>query len=178
MSEIGEGSHGGSAVRPTYRLTRSALLRGLGLVYASAFGSLAVQLDGLIGSRGILPAAEFLDRPGISSGEDRRPTGGSRPCSGSTPRTRPCTSSAGAAWCSAVLVVGGILPGLCLTLLWLFYLSLTAAGQVFLGYQWDSLLLEAGLLALLLTPWGVRLGRAAMRPGRSPSGCSAGWSSA
>ena len=52
------------ASRPRYRLTRSLFLRGLGLVYLSAFGSLAVQLDGLIGSRGILPAAEFLERTG------------------------------------------------------------------------------------------------------------------
>ena len=47
----------------------------------------------------------------------------------------------------------GVLPGLCVVLLWLFYLSLAVVGQVFLGYQWDSLLLEAGLLAVLLTPW-------------------------
>src|ERR1700692_1025702 len=52
----------GGEGRPTYLLTRAALLRGLGVVYVSAFGSLAVQLDGLIGSGGILPAAEFLDR--------------------------------------------------------------------------------------------------------------------
>src|SRR4051794_10174655 len=43
---------------------RSILLRGLGIVYLAAFGSLAVQLDGLIGSRGILPAAEYFDRVG------------------------------------------------------------------------------------------------------------------
>jgi hypothetical protein len=36
----------------SHRRTRSILLRGLGLVYLSAFGSLAVQVDGLIGSRG------------------------------------------------------------------------------------------------------------------------------
>ena len=46
------------------RRTRSILLRGLGLVYLSAFGSLAVQLDGLIGSRGVLPAADYFDRIG------------------------------------------------------------------------------------------------------------------
>ena len=52
------------------------------------------------------------------------------------------------------------MPGL----LWLFYLSLTVVGQVFLGYQWDSLLLEAGLLALLLTPWCLRLDRSSDLP--------------
>ena len=48
--------------RPTYRRTRSMFLRGLGLVYVAAFGSMAVQVDGLIGSHGILPAADYLER--------------------------------------------------------------------------------------------------------------------
>jgi lipase maturation factor 1 len=64
MGGIGGWCERGAEGRPTYRLIRSVLLRGLGVVYVSAFGSLAVQLDGLIGSRGILPAAEFLDRAG------------------------------------------------------------------------------------------------------------------
>jgi hypothetical protein len=65
----------------------------------------------------------------------------------------------------AALLIAGLLPGLCLALLWLFYLSLAVAGQEFLNYQWDALLLEAGLLAVLLTPWGLRLDRAAGAPG-------------
>ena len=54
-------------------------------------------------------------------------------------------------WSGIVLGMGlffGVLPGLCVVLLWLGYLSLVVVGQVFLGYQWDSLLLEAGLLAI------------------------------
>lgn len=35
---------------------------------------------------------------------------------------------------------------------WLVYLSLFHTGQVFLSYQWDTLLLEAGALAVLLAP--------------------------
>ena len=63
-----------------------------------------------------------------------------------------------------------------LVLLWVFYLSLVVAGQVFLGYQWDSLLLEAGLLAVLLTPWGLWLDRRRRRAVVvRRSGCSAGW---
>jgi hypothetical protein len=38
-------------------------------------------------------------------------------------------------------------------LLFIFYLSLTVAGQVFLSFQWDVLLLEAGFLAIFLAPW-------------------------
>ena len=63
-----------------------------------------------------------------------------------------------------MLLVAGILPGVCLVLSWMFYLSMTVAGQDFLSFQWDTLLLESGLLALLLTPWGWRLGRAGDEP--------------
>jgi hypothetical protein len=60
-----------------------------------------------------------------------------------------------------------VLPGACLALLWLAYLSLMVAGQDFLGFQWDALLLEAGLLGILFAPWGVRLGAARDEPSRA-----------
>jgi len=41
-----------------------------------------------------------------------------------------------------------------LPLLWLAYLSLSVAGQDFLSFQWDALLLETGLLACLWAPAG------------------------
>jgi hypothetical protein len=148
----------------SYRWTRSLLLRGLGLVYLAAFGSLAVQVDGLIGSQGILPASEYLERVGRVLGEG-------------TVRYRllPTLLWLGASdgalhalcWgglAMSALVVAGIVPGPCLALLWAFYLSLTVVGQEFLSFQWDALLLESGLLALLLTPWGTRLGRAGDEP--------------
>jgi len=40
--------------------------------------------------------------------------------------------------------------------LWVLYLSLTVAGQMFLGYQWDTLLLETGFLTVLYAPRGLR----------------------
>src|SRR5881275_186436 len=39
---------------------RWLFLRGLGLIFFSAFYSLAFQIHGLIGERGILPAGEYL----------------------------------------------------------------------------------------------------------------------
>ena len=44
----------------------------------------------------------------------------------------------------SVLLIAGFLPGPCLALLWVFYLSLTVVGQDFLSFQWDILLLESG----------------------------------
>ena len=49
-----------SRERPRYRRMRSIFLRLLGLVYLSAFWSLGVQVDGLIGSQGILPVGSYL----------------------------------------------------------------------------------------------------------------------
>jgi hypothetical protein len=37
--------------------------------------------------------------------------------------------------------------------LFVFYLSLAIAGQVFLNFQWDVLLLETGFLAIFIVPW-------------------------
>src|SRR5439155_1142219 len=51
-----------STGEPTYVLSRWLFLRLLGLVYLIAFVSLALQVTGLVGEHGILPAAAFLER--------------------------------------------------------------------------------------------------------------------
>ncbi|MEE2665784.1 MAG: lipase maturation factor family protein [Myxococcota bacterium] len=138
-----------------YELMRSVFLRALGIVYAVAFASLAVQIVGLVGESGILPAAEYLES--ARRGEGARAY-----------RLLPtlCWLSASdgfllaLAWGGvglSLLLIAGIAPMLCLLLLWLFYLSLTVVGQVFLHFQWDTLLLETGLLAALFAP--TTLGR-------------------
>jgi lipase maturation factor 1 len=150
--------------RPRYLLTRSLFLRGMGIVYLAAFGSLAAQVDGLIGSQGILPAADFLERV-------RRVLGPGPATYWRVPTLLWLDASDralhvlcwGGVLLAAALVVG-ILPRLCVALLWLSYLSFVVAGQVFLQYQWDSLLLEAGFLAILLAPGGLRLDRARDEP--------------
>jgi hypothetical protein len=156
------------ARRPRYRLTRSIFLRGMGVAYLAAFGSLAAQVDGLIGSRGILPAASYLVRA--------KQVLGARPATywqlptllwlNASDRALHALCWGGLAL--SVALVAGLVPGFSAALLWLFYLSLAVAGQEFLHYQWDSLLLEAGLLAVLLAPWGVRLSRARDEPPRLP----------
>ncbi len=64
----------------------------------------------------------------------------------------------------AILLVLGIAPLLDLVLLWALYLSLTVAGQDFMAFQWDALLLETGLLAMLWAPATWRLGRGERQP--------------
>src|SRR3989449_8411800 len=52
----------------------------------------------------------------------------------------------------ALLLVTGVAQAPVLLLLWLCYLSLAVVGQTFLWFQWDGLLLETGLLAVLYAP--------------------------
>ena len=164
-SALGRWLRGAAADPPSYVRTRSLLLRGLGLTYLAAFASVGVQVEGLLGRRGILPAAEFLDevRQALGpSGYWRFPT--LLWLNGSDAALHALCW--GGAAVSALLCVG-LLPGPCLAILWAFYLSLVVVGQDFLSFQWDYLLLEAGLLAVLFAPWDVVwLGRARREPSR------------
>ncbi len=47
---------------PSYLLSRWVFLRLLGLIHLVAFVSLGVQVTGLVGADGILPAGVYLDR--------------------------------------------------------------------------------------------------------------------
>src|SRR5882724_5769651 len=138
-----------TASEPTYVLAGWLFLRLLGLIYFVAFASLATQVRGLVGSKGILPAKDFLDsrnRWGVRRFY-RIPT----VCwFNSSDDALLFLSWTGAAL--SLLLVAGIAPALVLGLLWLFYLSLFAVGRIFLGYQWDILLLETGFLAIFLAP--------------------------
>src|SRR5262249_13563204 len=135
---------GPDARPPQCRRMRAIFLRALGAVYLAAYASLAVQLDGLIGSRGILPAREFLDEFGPILGPGRLARLPTVFWLGCSDRALHAVCWGGIAVATACVV--GVLPRLCLLLLWAGYLSLMVVGQPFLGYQWDALLLEAGLL--------------------------------
>jgi lipase maturation factor 1 len=130
---------------PTYVVTRRLFLRLLGAVYFVAFASLATQISGLTGERGILPAGQFLGWAHSIYGAAsyfQLPTIFWLDASDAALRL--------AAWGGAllaILLVLGISPLLMLALLWALYLSLMVAGQDFMSFQWDALLLETGLLA-------------------------------
>src|SRR6185437_3357586 len=50
----------GTKIEPTrFQVTQWIFLRALALIYLAAFGSLAFQVTGLIGERGILPLGEY-----------------------------------------------------------------------------------------------------------------------
>ena len=63
----------------------------------------------------------------------------------------------GAGVALSALIVVGLLPALSLLLAFICYLSLAIAGQTFLSFQWDILLLETGFIAIFFSPWRWRM---------------------
>jgi hypothetical protein len=135
---------------PRYFVARWLFLRLLGVVYLAAFLSLWVQVHGLVGSHGILPVGEYLaDVRGVTGAERYAlvPT-----LCWLDPGDPFLDGLCGGGVVLSGLLILGVAPAPVLLLLWAFYLSLTVAGQEFLGYQWDNLLLEAGLLSVFFAP--------------------------
>ena len=142
--------------------SRWLFLRLLGVVYLIAFASLTVQITGLVGERGILPAGQFLDSARSMAGADAYRLLPTVFWLGASDAALGAVVWAGAGL--ALLLVFGVAPLVTLPLLWLLYLSLSIAGQDFLSFQWDALLLEAGFLAILWAPGGWLPRRFQRRP--------------
>jgi hypothetical protein len=150
-SSLGEKSAAQSDAAPdSFFLSRWLFLRLLGVVYLAAFLSLWVQIKGLIGAQGILPVRDYLPALRKALGFHAyylAPTLCWLDPSDAL-LTRLCVGGV----VLAGLLIAGIAPAVILFLLWIFYLSLTVTGQIFLGYQWDGLLLETGFLAIFFAP--------------------------
>ena len=147
--------------RPSYFAARRGFLRTLGLVYLFAFISLWTQVDGLMGTHGILPASEVMSSMNDAIGWHplRVPT----LCwwSSSDAMLHGLCLAGTAA---AVLLTLGFVPVPALLVCFACYLSLIVPGSVFFNYQWDVLLLEVGFVALFLAPWQWRLRRGGDAP--------------
>jgi predicted DCC family thiol-disulfide oxidoreductase YuxK len=138
----------------TYHVGRWLFLKLLALSYLTAFVSFWLQLDGLVGERGITPAVEFLGRvaqalPGAGKYWQVPTLLWLSPSVGTLHAL--CAAGTGL----SVLLLLGFAQLAALVLLWVFYLSLCSVGGVWLSYQWDILLLEVGLAALLIAPWSL-----------------------
>src|SRR5262249_30193581 len=120
--------------------------RLLAAIFLIAWWSLGTQVAVLIGSRGLLPAAQFLAAARLRGmGLFELPT-------------VFWFSDSDAAlhagvWIGAALsamALLGVRPRLCTGLATLLYLSYATVARTFFSFQWDNLLLECGLLAVLL----------------------------
>ena len=125
-------------------------LRALGIIYFFAFIALAMQIQGLIGTEGILPANEYLtlvsEKLGIR-GYSVVPS-----LYWLWPSNTMLTLLCFMGIFFSLLLAMGILAPLALVILYICYLSLISIGQDFLSFQWDILLLECGFLAIFIAP--------------------------
>ncbi|XP_073508695.1 lipase maturation factor 2 [Phyllobates terribilis] len=138
------------------RQVRNTFLWGLSGIYLCAFLSLYTQVPGLYGREGILPAGKMLRFTGKDLWEQLKD---SPTLLWLGPQLGLDTEQGIELICilGAVLSLGALLfncfrDSLIFLLLWILYLSLYQVGQVFLYFQWDSLLLEMGFLAVLIAP--------------------------
>jgi hypothetical protein len=124
--------------------------RGLALIYLIAFLAALRQFRALIGTSGMLPVPRFLARTSF-----RR-----------SPSLFHLHWSdgfcAGCCWCGLLLAaaaLAGLVDRLPLggwmavwAAMWVLYLSIVNVGQIWYGFGWESLLLEAGFLTIFLGP--------------------------
>ncbi|KAK2569033.1 Lipase maturation factor 2 [Acropora cervicornis] len=181
------------------QVVRQGFLWCMAAIYLFAFTSLYVQIPGLYGHDGILPASYILHD--LSTCTDKIPLCTKWAVAGECSRNygwmvENCMKSCNSChildtsfsslfrktptllWVTPYLgldtVTGmeflcviGISTSLVLLLsqrcrdclsyltLWFLYYSMLPVGQIFIRYQWDTLLLEAGFLAFLVAPWNI-----------------------
>jgi lipase maturation factor 1 len=148
-------------------LPRWLFLRCLGLIYFSAFYSLAFQIRGLIGPDGILPADRYLQQAAQSLGRLERLWYAPTLLWFST------SSHVLMALCwtgiiASLLLVLNVWPRGMLVICFVCFLSFVSAAQDFSSYQSDGMLLEAGFISLFFAPAGLWPGLgAASAPSRA-----------
>jgi predicted DCC family thiol-disulfide oxidoreductase YuxK len=155
----------GTRIQPArFAATQWVFVRLLAIVYAIAFVSMGVQVLGLIGSHGILPVHQFLGNLARQAGPIRYLAVPSIFWWGDDDATLVGVCAVGVLFSVILFIAGFRGPGFqppVLVILFVLYLSLSAVGEDFLSFQWDSLLLETGFLAIFLArtnivPWLFR----------------------
>jgi hypothetical protein len=156
-----------------YLGVRWLFLRALGLIYFSAFFSLAFQIRGLIGPRGLLPAGMYLQEVAKALGWLRYWYAPTLLWLGSGNRALELLCWAGMA--ASILAIVNVWPRLSFCVCLVLFLSFVGAAQDFANYQSDGMLLSAGLMALFFAPPGLWPGWGAEHPPSRASLCLLCW---
>ena len=134
----------------SYRLTRSLVLRLLGVVYLFAFLGMAFQAVPLLGEHGLTPIARYLEALAASprdAGFIDVPTIFWIDASDST-----LVATAWFGVALSVAVIAGYANSIVMLVLWILYGSFVHVGQLWFAFGWESQLLETGFLAIFLAP--------------------------
>ncbi|RAU92736.1 lipase maturation factor family protein [Mycolicibacter senuensis] len=131
-----------------YWLGRLVLQRGIAAVYVVAFVAAGRQFRALIGESGMLPVPRYLRRRSFRVAPSIFQLHYSD-------RFFAATCWSGAALAAALVAGAGELVPLWAVmsiwlLLWVMYLSIVNVGQAWYSFGWESILLEAGFLAVFL----------------------------
>jgi len=135
---------------PDYWLARFVIERGIGAIYVFAFLVALRQFTPLLGEHGLLPVPSFVAHVPFRTSPSLFHLRYS---------DRLLGVVAGTGLVLSALVVIGVPDGWPLPLemlvwavLWALYLSIVNVGQTFYAFGWETLLLEAGFLAIFLGP--------------------------
>ncbi len=135
---------------PDYWLSRLLFERALAAIYVVAFLVAVNQFRPLLGERGLLPVPRF-----VAAVSARRSPSIFR--LHYSDRFLSVVAWVGVA--ASVTIVAGLpqagpawVPMLAWFLVWGLYLSIVNVGQTFYSFGWETLLLEAGFLAMFLGP--------------------------
>jgi hypothetical protein len=141
---------------PGYLIPRWLFLRSMGVIYFSAFYSLAFQIRGLLGPDGILPADRYLKQIAEYFGHARYwyvPTLLWLNCS-----DRALMALCWIGLLASLLLILNVWPRAMLVVCFVLFLSFVSAAQEFSGYQSDGMLLAAGFVCFFFAPRGLRPG--------------------
>lgn len=133
---------------PTYNIVSWLFIRLFGIVFLIAFVSFNSQALGLIGSQGIVPIADVIKSASDQLGPERY---------WYIPMIFWLNASdlmiQIVCWSGIVfslLLIFNIVPRISLLIIYGLYLSLIYAGQMFMSFQWDLLLIETALITYVL----------------------------
>eukprot|EP00041_Stephanoeca_diplocostata_P026309 m.706640 g.706640 ORF g.706640 m.706640 type:complete len:820 (+) comp22934_c0_seq10:347-2806(+) len=147
------------------------VLTGLAFVYLWAFASIYTQVPGLYGRNGVLPVTSYLTRvaPQLTendaiksmSAEDIATQFSTFPSvialggvlGEHTDTMLELTALCGMVVATCAAAIPELRCTLVFTLLYVLYHSIYLVGQTFLHFQWDILLLEAGVIAVIAAPF-------------------------
>ncbi|HXH50738.1 MAG TPA: lipase maturation factor family protein [Terriglobia bacterium] len=147
---------------PGHVWPRWLFLRALGLIFFSAFYSLAFQIEGLVGPNGILPAQNYLTILKDHAGVLRYWFAPTLLWLGSG--TFALHFLVWAGLLASVALLFNIWPRGTIAVALVAYLSFIAAARNFADYQSDGMLLAAGFVSLFFAPSGFRPGLGESRP--------------
>lgn len=131
------------------------LTKGLALCYFFAFLSMSSQILGLYGRDGILSIQHLLGLLKMNMKSEKYFHVPSLFWINSSDFTLKFSCLFG--MITASLAFFGFAQSWMFLLCFAFYLSIVSAGQIFMNYQWDNLLLELGFLAIFFAPFNLEL---------------------